>query len=166
MKSLLQKRIETVSEFVKKHMDTDEIILDLGVASEMSKAIQNLGYHIVNTTGQDLDTDFEIVKKYKAITAFEIFEHMFAPFNLLNMAEGKLIASVPLKVWFSNAYWNKQDKWDCHYHEFEIKQFNRLLERTGWTIKDARTYKLSEPFGIRPLLRKLWPSFYFVFAVK
>jgi hypothetical protein len=44
------------------------------------------GYTVYNTNGEDLDLVPEIVKKYdvEAITAFEIFEHLIAPFNILN----------------------------------------------------------------------------------
>ena len=47
------------------------------------------------------------------ITSFEIFEHMLAPFNILReLKTDKLIASVPLKLWFTDAYWNDNNDWD------------------------------------------------------
>jgi hypothetical protein len=85
MNNTKRKRFEKTLSFVRKHLKTDEVILDLGKTNELSDFLRQEGnYKIVNTTGEDLDVDFKIVTKYTTITAFEIFEHMFAPFNLLN----------------------------------------------------------------------------------
>ena len=103
------------------------------------------------------------------VTAFEIFEHMLAPFNILRNIQAKeLIASVPLKLWFANAYWNNNDDWDKHYHEFEIKQFNFLLEKTGWRIDAYETWKSYHnfTFGIRPILRMFTDRYYIVYCKK
>ena len=71
---------------------------------------------------------------------------MLAPFNLLNsIKDKKLIASIPLKLWFANAYWNDEDDWDKHYHEFEPKQFEFLLNRTNWKIVDSEKWKSFNP---------------------
>lgn len=162
------KRFEKTLGFVKKHLKTDEVILDLGETNELSDFLrQQGGYNLVNTTGEDLDVDFTIVKKYSSITAFEIFEHMFAPFNLLNSSGGRLIASVPLRLWFAPEYWNYNDRHDCHYHEFSVRQFNHLLERTGWKVIDHQVWKsYDSPWGIRPLLRRIYPRYYIVYAEK
>jgi hypothetical protein len=163
-----QKRFEKTLSFVMKHFKTDEIILDLGETNELSDFIrQKGGYKMVNTTGEDLDVDYSVVNKYCWITAFEIFEHMFAPFNLLNSAKGRLIASVPLRLWFAAEYWNYNDRHDCHYHEFSVRQFNHLLERTGWKLIDHEIWKsYDKPWGIRPLLRRIHPRYYIVYAEK
>ena len=168
MNKVRQKRFEKTLSFVKKHLKTDEAILDLGKTNKLSDFLRQNGYvNLANTSGEDLDVDFQIVTKYRAITAFQIFEHMFAPFNLLNSSEGKLIASVPLRLWFAKEYWNVNDRRDCHYHEFSIRQFNHLLERTGWKIKDYQLWKsYDKSWGIRPLLRRLYPRFYIVYAEK
>lgn len=92
-----------------------------------------------------MDIEYDFVKKYNIITAFEIFKHMFAPFNLLNIASGKLIASVPLRLWFAREHWNYNDPLRCHYHEFSKRQFNLLLTRTGWEIKDSLAFKVHNP---------------------
>ena len=77
----------------------------------------------------------------------------------------KLIASIPLKLWFSNAYKNPKDKWDRHYHEFEDWQLDWLLEKTGWEIKERAYWKNpSSKIGIRPLLRNITPRYYAVYA--
>ena len=92
---------------------------------------------------------------------------MLAPFNILrNIKAKKLIASVPLKLWFSNAYWNDDDEWDRHYHEFEVKQFKFLLKKTGWSIIDSEKWRSYPQFklGVRPILRMMTPRYYIVYC--
>ena len=127
------------------------------------------GYNVTNTKGENLDVDFNAVMddSIEIVTAFEIFEHMLAPFNILKKIKSKkLVASVPLKLWFANAYWNTNDEWDRHYHEFEIKQFNFLLKNTGWKILYSEKWTSYEKFklGIRPLLRMIIPRYYIVYC--
>ena len=92
---------------------------------------------------------------------------MLAPFNILKSISSKsLIASVPLKLWFSSAYWNENDDWDKHYHEFEPKQFKFLLEKSGWIIKDFELWTSPDnsKIGIRPLLRNFYKRYYIVYC--
>lgn len=146
-------------------------VLDLGVDNELAMRMRaSLGLDVDNTPlGMDLDADYSVVDDYKVFTAFEIFEHLFAPFNLLDyISGGVLYASVPLNVWFSPSYWNKDDKLDRHYHEFEVRQFNALLERTGWKLQAYEVWTTPDKFrvGIRPFMRYIFPSYYIVKAVK
>ena len=79
----------------------------------------------------------------------------------------KLVASVPLKLWFASAYKSKIDEWDRHYHEFEDWQFDWLLEKAGWRI--VKREKFTNPIkkiGIRPILRRITPRYYLVYAEK
>ena len=126
------------------------------------------GYDVKNTEGEDLDVNFKSVTEFNGnvITAFEIFEHLLAPLNILseNKAD-KLVTSIPLRLWFSPAYQSKTDPWDRHYHEFEDWQFDWLLEKAGWEIKDR--LKWTHPvkkIGIRPILRLFTPRYYMVYA--
>lgn len=98
-------------------------------------------YQVTNTKGEDLDTDTQAVRsdQYDLVTAFEIFEHLVAPFAILkDIQASKLIATVPLQLWFSKAYQNKTDTRDRHFHEFEDWQFDWLLEKAGWVIKNVK----------------------------
>lgn len=164
------KRFKRTLNFLKKHIATDEPILDLGVENPFSKIMVEQGYDVQNTGGEDLDVDFETVQGSEAqvVTAFEIFEHLVAPFNVLReLKADKLVASIPLKLWFSSAYQSKTDQWDRHYHEFEDWQFDWLLEKAGWEIKDRE--KFTNPvgkIGVRPLLRSFTPRYYLVYAIK
>lgn len=164
------KRFKHTLHFLQKHIDTEEHILDLGVENPFSRIMHQHGYHVENTKGEDLDLDFEAILNSDApvVTAFEIFEHLVAPFNVLREIKAqKLVASVPLRLWFSPAYKSKTDAWDRHYHEFEDWQFNWLLEKSGWQIKDSE--KFTNPvgkIGIRPLLRRFTPRYYLVYAEK
>lgn len=162
------KRYRKTLEFLKESVPAPANILDLGVENPFSEIMKESGYKVQNTTGEDLDEDSGIVKEegYDVVTAFEIFEHLLAPYNILkDIKAKKLVASVPLKLWFSNAYRSKTDKWDRHFHEFEAWQFDWLLEKTGWEIK--RTAQWTNPvkkLGIRPFLRSFTPRYYIVYA--
>jgi hypothetical protein len=123
---------------------------------------------VTNTSGEDLDEDFSSVNNNNedVITAFEIFEHLVAPYNILKeIKANKLVASIPLRLWFSSAYKSKTDKWDRHYHEFEDWQFDWLLEKAGWQIKARQ--KWTNPvkkLGFRPILRMFTNRYYIVYA--
>mgnify|MGYP001483560497 CR=1 FL=1 len=79
------KRYKHTLAFLQKHIDTSETILDLGVENPFSEIMKSNGYSVANTAGEDLDIDFERVAQSDAdvVTAFEIFEHLIAPFNVL-----------------------------------------------------------------------------------
>jgi len=145
-------------------------ILDLGVRNSLSVMMEDIGYTVLNTEGEDLDILPDIVKKHDvdAVTAFEIFEHLIAPFNVLRKIKStKLIATVPLNLWFASAYRSKTDPWDRHYHEFEDWQFDWLLEKSGWQIKKSEKWKSpSRIIGFRPILRKYTSRYYAVYAEK
>lgn len=165
-----KKRFRITLEFLKQFVSKDDRILDLGIINPFSDILLKEGFNVTNTEGEDLDLDTTIVKKdeFDVVTAFQIFEHMIAPFNVLNDVKAtKLIASVPLKLWFSSAYRSKTDKWDRHYHEFEDWQFNWLLEKSGWEVK--KSIQFTSPvkkIGFRPILRLFTPRFYLVYAEK
>ena len=164
------KRYAHTIQFLKEVLPavSQEHILDLGVRNPFVDFMEKEGYPVQNTTGEDLDIDTTIVKKadYTVVTAFEIFEHLLSPFTVLqDIKATKLVASVPLRLWFAPAYQSKTDPWDRHYHEFEDWQFDWLLEKAGWTIK--KRVKFTNPvnkIGIRPLLRKFTPRYYLVYA--
>ncbi len=162
------KRYKHTLTFLQKHIKNSEPILDLGVANPFSDIMKANGFKVANTKGEDLDVDFELVAQSDAevITAFEIFEHLIAPYNVLKATKAKkLVASIPLRLWFSTAYRSKTDPWDRHYHEFEDWQFDWLLEKAGWTVKDAAKWtNPTKKIGIRPLLRLFTPRYYIVYA--
>lgn len=164
------KRYRLTLEFLKKHIPKDEQILDLGVDNPFSKIMKEQGYLVSNTAGEDLDHNFSTVQNSKAevVTAFEIFEHLVAPYNVLReIKANKLVASIPMRLWFASAYRSKTDPWDRHYHEFEDWQFNWLLKKAGWEIKDS--IKWTNPvkkIGLRPLLRLFTNRYYMVYAEK
>ena len=167
-KNFPTKRYNKTLDFVKQHISVGEKILDLGITNPLSKLLQKSGFIVANTTGEDLDVDFSAVQNSNAevVTAFEIFEHLVTPFSILKeIKANKLVASVPLRLWFSTAYRSKTDLRDRHFHEFEDWQLDWLLKKTGWKIKDRA--KWSNPvnkIGIRPILRRFTPRYYIVYA--
>lgn len=163
------RRFKKTIAFAKKHLPEDASLLDLGTPNPLSELLNTSGFSVQSTKGENLDTDYErfLAPNVDCITAFEIFEHMLAPFNILSRIKcDKLIASVPLKLWFASAYWNEKDDWDKHYHEFEKKQFDYLLKHSGWQIKDSLTWASPDysKMGIRPLLRYITPRYYMVYC--
>ena len=164
------KRYQITTDFLKKHVNKNEIILDLGIDNPLSKILRENGYNVSNTGGEDLDFDqYSIIDTdATVITAFQIFEHLLNPFQLLkSIKANKLVCSVPLNLWFANAYRNKNDKRDNHFHEFEDWQFRLLLEKTGWKIIEEK--KFTNPvkkIGFRPLLRLFTNRYLIVYAEK
>lgn len=163
-----EKRYRLTLEFLRKHVAREEEILDLGVTNPFSEIMEREGYKVENTQGEDLDIDLHTVGKTGAavVTAFEILEHLVAPFNVLRAIPGnKLLASVPLRLWFASAYQSKSDTRDRHFHEFEAWQFDWLLKKAGWEIKDSLKWTHPVPkVGVRPLLRRFTPRYYLVYA--
>jgi hypothetical protein len=162
------KRYKHTIEFLKDYIPTESKILDLGVENPFSKVMQDQGYSVSNTKGEDLDIDTSAITNSSAdvVTAFEIFEHLLSPFTVLqDIKANKLVASVPLKLWYSSAYRSKTDLRDRHYHEFEDWQFDWLLEKTGWQIIAGKKWaNPTKKIGIRPILRWFTPRYYIVYA--
>lgn len=163
-----KKRYKRTLNFLNEVISKEEKILDLGVTNPFSEILIKEGFNVTNTKGEDLDLETAIVKNdnYDVVTAFEIFEHLVSPFNVLKDIEAKkIVASVPLKLWFASAYKSNTDKWDRHYHEFEEWQFDWLLEKAGWRI--MKREKFTNPInkiGIRPILRRFIPRYYIIYA--
>lgn len=164
-----QRRYQKTLTFLNKHLPKGSSLLDLGTENPFTPFLKKAGYNIQNTQGENLDDNYKEVAKTACdcVTAFEIFEHLLAPYNVLKQLKSKkLVASVPLKLWFAEAYWNEDDDWDKHYHEFERKQFDFLLEKTGWKVIDSQLWTSPDPgkIGIRPLLRHFTPRYYIVYC--
>lgn len=163
----MEERIKNTLRFLADNIGENKRILDLGIPNSLGEEMKKAGYEVINTGGEDLDVDFHkyLNADVDCVTAFEIFEHMLAPYNILRLLEvPNLVASVPLKLWFASAYWSKTDPWDRHYHEFEPKQFDMLMERAGWEIKDSEKWKSpdTKKLGLRPLLRYVTDRYYIV----
>jgi len=166
--SFPNKRFKRTAEFLIKHIPENSSILDLGVVNPFSEIMKNQDFKVENTKGEDLDIDTSTITNSNAeiITAFEIFEHLLSPFTVLkSIKANKLVASVPLKLWFSSAYRSNTDMLDRHYHEFEDWQFDWLLEKTGWKIVAREKWtNPTKKIGIRPILRWFTPRYYIVYA--
>ncbi|MBN4047004.1 methyltransferase [bacterium AH-315-P13] len=162
------KRYKITFQFLQEHIPNTLNILDLGVENPFTKVMKESGYIVENTKGEDLDIDTSVITNSDAdvVTAFEIFEHLLSPFTVLkDIKANKLVASVPLKLWFASAYRSKTDNRDRHYHEFEDWQFDWLLEKTGWQVKARKKWtNPTKKIGFRPILRWFAPRYYIVYA--
>ncbi|PID94168.1 MAG: methyltransferase [Bacteroidetes bacterium] len=162
------KRYEKTLRFMNKHLSKEETILDIGVTNPFSDRLKMEGYTVFNTEGQDLDLDYKSVKSYdvQVVTALQILEHLVSPFPLLQELPGKkLIATVPLNLWFANAYRNGASGRDRHYHEFEDWQFDWLLEKSGWKILDREKWIApTKQRGITAFLKRFTYRYYAVYA--
>ncbi len=163
-----KRRYQKTLDFLNKGVSAPAVILDLGTPNAFSEIMKQNGFIVLNTKGEDLDETPEVIGQIDAdvATAFEIFEHLLNPLGVLKALKAdKLIASVPLSLWFAKAYRNKNDRWDQHFHEFEDWQFDWLLEKAGWEV--VRREKWTSPIlvpGFRPLLRAITPRYYIVEA--
>jgi hypothetical protein len=167
------RRYKISLEFLKKHVNPGAKILDIGTPNGLGEFIQSNGFIVWNTHEQDFD-DLELNScllesgwaVYDAVTCFEVLEHLINPMGLLTSLPGtKLVASVPLRLWFARSFKNKTNPAGWHYHEFEPWQFDWLLEKSGWTILD-RELHVSPSFkpGLRTILRWFTPRYYLVYA--
>lgn len=167
-KKAVLRRFENTWGFMKETCPPPMQILDLGTPNDLSQFLKDKGYNVQNTTGEDFDSSPEVIAKdgFDIVTAFEILEHMVNPMGVLKEIKApRLIATIPLSLWFSKAYRSKTDPWDRHFHEFEDWQFDWLLEKSGWRI--TRREKWTNPSivpGIRPLLRSVTYRYYAIEA--
>ena len=163
-----KKRYKLTLKFLRQHIAPTETMLDLGVENPFSELLKTEGFRVKNTRGEDLDLDISALETDKSdvVTAFEIFEHLLSPFTVLqNIQSKKLVASIPLRLWFASAYRSKTDPRDRHFHEFESWQFDWLLEKAGWRIIASEQWtNPTNKIGFRPLLRWFTPRYYIVYA--
>ena len=80
-----EKRYHKTLSFLKQHIQGGSRILDLGVHNPLSQLMQQQGYKVVNTNGEDLDEDQSSLtdSKVEVVTAFEILEHLLSPYQVL-----------------------------------------------------------------------------------
>ena len=159
------KTLEFMADLDLKHLK----ILNLGPMNPLSDLLKKNGYDITNTNkNQDLDLDFKIVQdqQFDVVIGFEILEHLVSPFPLLNsISANYLVLSVPLSLWFTKSYWNENDPYDRHYHEFEPRQLKMLLNKANWkVVKEEKHVSVTRKIGVRPLLRLFTPRYYYVYC--
>lgn len=166
-------REERTVRFLRSHLTEGSKVLDLGNLNPLSRAMSKAGYQVSNCISSDLDFDVSCVEQdgFDAFTSFEVFEHMVNPLSLLSAIKTPVLyASVPLSLWFAKAYRGNtdEDAFDEHYHEFEPWQFELLLKKSGWQITHREQWASYDRFpkGIRPVLRRFFPRYYLVRAVR
>jgi hypothetical protein len=168
MGNIPQRRYKETLDFIQSVVPANSRVLDLGIENHFSGIMKSAGFNVFNTSGEDLDLMPEVVKTFdvEVVTAIEILEHLVSPLQVLaNLPAKKLVATIPLRLWFATAYKSKTDPWDRHYHEFEDWQFDWLLEKAGWKVlRREKWVSPSSKLGFRPFLRKITPRYYAVYA--
>jgi hypothetical protein len=162
-----RRRYRLTLDFMASSLPAPARLLDLGPRNPLTEIMEARGYTVFNTDA-DLDLEPEVVRRHDvdAVTAFEILEHLVAPFNVLRqIVAPRLFATVPLRLWFASAYRHPSDPWDRHFHEFEDWQFDWLLDKAGWRIeRNEQWTNPSGVIGVRPILRRFTPRYYAVEA--
>ncbi len=162
------RRYELTLKMLDSILPSNSTIFDIGVKNPLSSLMIQRGHKVYNNNGEDLDDNFnfEIPKDVELVTGFEILEHLLSPYSLLkNLSSEKLFVTVPLRLWYSKSYRNKNDIRDCHFHEFEDWQFDWLLQKSGWNIKKREYWtNPSKKIGLRPILRFFSKRYYAVYA--
>ncbi len=169
MSTPLERRHDATLRFLTTHVPSSARILDLGADNPFAARMRAAGYTVFNTDGDlDLVPSAAARDDVDVVTAFEILEHLVAPFNVLSsIRTGRLVASIPMRLWFASAYRNPRDRWDQHFHEFEVWQFDWLLEKTGWRIDASEKWtSVAGGIGFRPFLRRIVPRYYAVVATR
>ncbi|MBT8385324.1 MAG: methyltransferase, partial [Bacteroidia bacterium] len=59
------RRYNLTIEFLQKVLPAPATILDLGTRNDFSEIVEQHGYTVINTEGEDLDLLPEVVKKHK-----------------------------------------------------------------------------------------------------
>ncbi|MFY7811571.1 MAG: methyltransferase, partial [Flavobacterium sp.] len=92
-KNFPNKRFKITLQFLKKHIAVSQTILDLGVKNPFSEIMKDNGYHVINTSGEDLDENQIALQNndYEVFTAFEIFEHLLNPYTVLKNVKANKI---------------------------------------------------------------------------
>jgi hypothetical protein len=166
------RRYKLTITFLEKYIPEDSNILDLGTENGLGNYMKAKGYKVENTNGEDFDVDYRLIDRYylttmiDVVTAFEIFEHLMNPLAVaIKIPSNKLMASIPLRLWFAKSFKNKTNPAGWHFHEFERWQFDWMLEKAGWKII-ARETHTSPTFrlGFRSILRWITPRIYLVYA--
>ncbi len=92
-------RYNKTLKMLKDILPEGGVIYDLGVRNPFSKIMEDEGFKVYNSSGQDFDDDFklELPNDVDLITGFEILEHLVSPYPLLkNLKCNKLFVTVPL----------------------------------------------------------------------
>lgn len=137
-------------------------ILDIGERNLVGKYLKETLDIILENTNSDLDYTIEnyfILGKYQynRVFCFEVIEHLLNPryfmdnLHKVTTEDCQVFLSYPSRPKF---LWNPID----HFHEYDKKRFNFLLEATGWKIIRKGKIRLLHRWwfyltGFRPILR-------------
>lgn len=153
------KRAEYTALFMKDFVPPDaKFCLDIGESNMVGKYVAGyFGLEVCNTFG-DLDYHYAAQEKiYHVVTCLEVIEHLMSPKYFL--MELKKYIDENTQIFFSypsrpHFLWTHQ-----HFHEYDRKRFEYLLDSCGYKVVSWKRKYFPEPLksrlrGIRPFIRQ------------
>ncbi len=152
------RRAEYTKMFMLRYLyGKAETVLDVGENNPVGNYLaSSLELELENTVG-DLDYNFSPSStKHDVVFCFEVLEHLMSPkYFLLELKKymhrrTQLFISYPCRP---KLLWTDQ-----HFHEYDRKRFQYLLDSTGFRILATENQHFPRPLwaylnGIRPMLR-------------
>ena len=149
------KRYRKTLSFLEKHVPKGSSILDLGVKNPLSQLMEQQGYNVENTSGEDLDEDKSalIQSKAEVVTAFEILEHLLSSYELLKKKIRPKVATIytgPPDVFFNFKY----GKLDWRSLEFKFNTLKRNKIQECVQINFPNDYKYTRKVEIKHVTKQ------------
>jgi hypothetical protein len=130
-------------------------VLDLGPGNAFGRKFTGRhGMAYEHTWEENLDDGLPpVMTDYSTVLAFELLEHLKNPDLLLRdlteYLDPDALVYVSYPTHLCNWFWSP-----THFHEFDKKRFQELVEGAGYAIVDHHSYFIWPSIkGIRPLLR-------------
>lgn len=154
------KRVRYTIDFLRRYIHYGRTVLDIGEKNPIGKYTAAWYDLKLDNTSGDLDYNFTAPKKgYDIVFCFEMIEHLMSPkFFLLEL---KKYITVDTQIFITYPSRPKFLWTDLHFHEYDRKRFEYLIDSCGYKILDWQVRRASKPFseyitGIRPLLRLIF----------
>jgi len=156
------QRAENTLQFINENVHPiGPFALDVAGPSPVGKYISSaLGLKYKTTEG-DLDYDPFLLDGVipSFVLCLEIIEHLMSPKYFLKTLAENTTASIDLIITYPS---RPKFLWtSCHFHEYDKKRFEYLVEQSGWKIVARDRKRIPKPFwkyftGIRTPLRLIY----------
>lgn len=153
---------EKISEYLKGKLFG--AILDIGERNPLTEILEQQNQVKIHNTVGDLDEDWwpecKEYRCYNTVIFSHVIEHLFNPLKFLTelkyfcCEDCKIYIATPIKP-----YWITMAR--CHFHEMNMFNFKRLMDRAGYHIIGWKVYSLPIPFrfSVRNWLRRIYKEY-------